>query len=184
MMHEWLLPIYDIGFFCVAPFYLIKYALRRRIKKDLLMRFFLPVQDERVFRALNRPIWIHAVSVGEVNSLKEFLRRIRDKFPNVPVVISTITPQGKELACKLYKDKAHIFYLPVDVSFIIKEIVKLIGPRIFLCLETEIWPNLYHYLHKRGVPIIIFNARISNKSFKFYRLVKTLLKCLVVMSVG
>ena len=169
MMYEWFIPVYDIGILCISPLFLMKYAFRKRIKRELLQRLFLSQQSRRVFDNLNQPIWIHAVSVGEVNSLKEFLNRLKERFPDTPVVISTITPQGKELAVKLFKDSAFIFYLPLDISFIVKRFIKSVSPRMFLVAETELWPNLYYYLRKRGVPIFIFNARISDKSFSSYK---------------
>jgi len=90
-------------------------------------------------------------------------------------LLSTITSQGKELGEKLYKDKVFIFYLPLDLSFIMKRVVSTISPEIFIGVETEIWPNLYYFLSKKNIPVIILNGRISQKSFKFYKLVKPLL---------
>ncbi|MBN2120957.1 MAG: 3-deoxy-D-manno-octulosonic acid transferase [Candidatus Omnitrophica bacterium] len=174
-MHEFLIPFYDIGFLFASVLFLMKYSLKRRISRELLERLFLPGSSMTFFKDLDRPIWIHAVSVGEVNSLKQFLDRLKEIFPEKKVVISVVTPTGKALADKLYKDKAHIFYLPLDLSFIIKKAVGLINPGIFLCLETEIWPNLYFFLNKRKIPILIFNARISDKSLKLYRLVRLFL---------
>jgi 3-deoxy-D-manno-octulosonic-acid transferase len=142
----------------------------------LLERLFVPSKTKAYFKSILKPIWIHAVSVGEVNSLKAFLDKIRASYPDAPVVISVITPQGKALASKLYRDKAYVFYLPVDISFIIKKTVARIKPRIFLCLETEIWPNLYFFLDKAKIPIVIFNARISDKSLPLYRLIRGALK--------
>ena len=172
MMYELLIPFYDIGLIVASFFYIVKYAWRRRINRTLFQRIFLPAKVREELLRAKDPIWIHAVSVGEVNSLKGLLERLLAAYPGTPLVLSVVTPQGKALADKLYKDKAKVFYLPLDISLIIKKTIKLIGPRIFLCLETEIWPNLYFFLERANVPIVIFNARLSDKSLPLYRLVR------------
>ncbi len=175
-MDELIILFYDLGFILASLLFFVRYFFRGRINRELLKRLCLPKRLISYLEARQRPIWLHAVSVGEVASLRELIERLSNFYPQYPLVISTITPQGKELACKLYKEKAFIFYLPLDLSFIIKRVVKQINPRIFLVVETEIWPNLYYFLSKRNIPIIILNARLSERSIKFYRLAKFLLR--------
>ena len=175
-MREIFVVLYDLLFILAGFYFLLKYFLRGRVNKEIFKRLQVPENLPSYLQGRKSPIWLHAVSVGEVASLEELINSLKRSFPEHPLLLSTITSQGKELAEKLYKDKVFIFYLPLDLSFIIKKAVSVISPKIFIGVETEIWPNLYYFLSKKNIPIIILNGRISQKSFKFYKLVKPLLR--------
>ncbi|MEW6008704.1 MAG: 3-deoxy-D-manno-octulosonic acid transferase [Candidatus Omnitrophota bacterium] len=121
-------------------------------------------------------IWLHAVSVGEVLSSKELIRLLKVKFPDKRIVITTITQTGNKVAKDIAGEDTIVSYLPLDVSFIIKNFIKRFNPYIFIGLETEIWPNLIFELERQSIPKVILNGRISNSSFKKYNFFRLLLK--------
>lgn len=124
-------------------------------------------------------IWLHAVSVGEVVAIKPLWETLRKEFPSKRIVVSTITKTGNEIAKKFSKDKEAVFYLPLDISFIINSVLCKIKPDILVIAETEIWPNLITCCHKRNIPMILVNGRVSDKAFKRYRLVRFALKTIL-----
>jgi 3-deoxy-D-manno-octulosonic-acid transferase len=115
-----------------------------------------------------RPIWIHAVSVGEVMASVQLIRELKHRFPDRPAVLSTTTATGNATARAHAKAADAIIYFPYDLPSIVKCTVRCIQPALFLAIETEIWPNLYRVLHKQGVPMLIVSGRISEKSFPRY----------------
>lgn len=124
----------------------------------------------------NSPIWLHAVSVGEIMAARPLIEGLRILYPETRFFISTVTPTGNKIARGMAKKDDFVAYLPLDISFIVKKVVNKIEPRLFVVMETEIWPNLISCLQKRNVPIIIVNGRISDRSFKGYLSIKFLLK--------
>jgi len=174
-MYEWFVPLYDLAIIISSFFYIVKYSFRKRVNRELLERLIVPLKTRLFLRKLKNPVWIHAVSVGEVKSAEPFVRKIKQSYSGKDIVVSVVTPQGKEVAEKIYSKDICIFYLPLDLSFIIKRIVKVISPQVLFVMETELWPNLYFFTRKQGVKIVIFNGRISDKSYKYYKLVKGLM---------
>ncbi len=163
--------LYDVLFLCGGLLYFFKYLLRGRIRREFFKRCGFFVKDDflKLSHAENS-IWIHAVSVGEVALVRGFLPIIHQKFPNVPVVLSVITPSGYEAAQVFLRNHvAHVFFAPIDLSFVTKKMVHAVKPKIFIAIETELWPMLYYQLWKMKVPIIILNGRISDKSFRRYQ---------------
>jgi 3-deoxy-D-manno-octulosonic-acid transferase len=132
---------------------------------------FLPLDFE-----LKRPIWLHAVSVGEVMAARSLIESLRRRYPLKKIALSTVTPTGNRVAKSLIQQGDLLFYLPLDLSFIVKKVVDKINPALFIVVETEIWPNLISYLYKKGVPVVLVNGRISDRSFVGYRIVKFLLR--------
>jgi len=125
----------------------------------------------------NKPlIWIHAVSVGEVNAAKPIVSFLLKKYPHYQIIITTVTPTGANTVLQCYDDNVKNFYLPYDVPFCVRKFIQKINPSILIIMETEIWPNLYQTCHYVNVPIFIINARLSQKSMKGYQLVSTLTK--------
>ncbi len=122
------------------------------------------------------PIWIHAVSVGEINAVKSLIRELRKEYPEKNLVISTVTETANTIAKSLVEDGDRVTFLPLDLSFIVKRVVRKIRPSLFVIAETEIWPNLILRLEREKVPIVLVNGRISGRSFRGYRIVKFLLK--------
>ncbi len=164
--------IYDLIFFVFALIYLPVYLFKGKFHQEFLRRLgFFP--EGLVF---NEPIWIHAVSVGEVMAMRELIKELRHNHPQKNFVISTVTPTGNKIARSLAKEGDFVTYLPLDFSFILQRVIKRIKPCIFIIAETEIWPNLITFLFKSCVPIVILNARISDRSFKGYSVIKYLLK--------
>lgn len=160
--------VYDLIFLVVAIFYLPLYFLRGKFNAGFLRRLgFLPAQLN-----LDRPIWIHAVSVGEAIAIKGLLSQLRQVYPGKKLVISTVTSTGNIIARSLVKSGDLVTYLPLDFSFIVKRVLKKIDPCIFIIAETEIWPNLITSLAKLGVPVVTVNGRISDSSYRGYRLIK------------
>lgn len=119
-----------------------------------------------------RPIWLHAVSVGEALASRSLLECLHREYPQIQILISTVTPTGNRIARSLAGKEDAVIYLPLDISFIVNHVLSFIKPSLFIIAETEIWPNLIRSLRKRNVPIIVVNARISDGSYKGYRLIK------------
>ena len=117
-------------------------------------------------------IWIHAVSVGEVQSASSLIRRIKSKSP-LPCVISTVTSTGRNMAEKLLSGSvAKIFYGPLDSRKFVTRALDNIKPSIYIAMETELWPEMLAELKARKIPAFLANGRISEKSFKRLRRTK------------
>jgi 3-deoxy-D-manno-octulosonic-acid transferase len=119
-------------------------------------------------RESSRPcVWLHAVSVGEVNLLASTLRELAARRPDVECVISTTTKAGYELACKKYADRT-VFYCPLDFSWAVGRAMRRIRPELLVLAELELWPNLIAAAKAHGVKVAIINGRLSDKSFRGY----------------
>lgn len=123
------------------------------------------------------PIWIHAVSVGEVLAATPLIRSLKKKRPEQLIVLTTTTTTGAEQAMKLGDLVIHR-YMPLDFSFAIKRFVKIIQPTQLLIIETELWPNTLHYVAKANIPIKIINARLSERSCQRYARVQSVFNSL------
>ena len=162
--------LYDIFFIIFSIFYLPCLLLKGKLHKDFGQRFGrLPGELTR----LERPVWIHAVSVGEALVAVKLASRMKKDFPQVPVVVSTTTKTGNEMVKRSDKgDVDACFYYPVDIRPVVSKVVKMIDPRLYVMVETELWPNLLEELNSRKVPVILANGRISDNSFRNYKKIK------------
>lgn len=115
-----------------------------------------------------RPLWIHAVSVGEVKAAIALTRKIKEQLPDVPILLSTTTPAGRETAEKLLGNEIPVIYYPLDFFLCVKRALKFFRPRAFIALETELWPNFLFQAHHRGSTLLLVNGRISQRSFRRY----------------
>jgi 3-deoxy-D-manno-octulosonic-acid transferase len=119
----------------------------------------------------SRPIWVHALSVGEVLSAEPIVDQLVAKFPNQTLVFSASTYTGMITAQRLLADKAAaLFYYPYDLYFSVQSIAEHIRPKLVVIVETDIWPNFQMYMQRRGVPVLLVNARLSIGSFRGYGL--------------
>lgn len=116
-----------------------------------------------------RSIWVHAVSVGEVQASAPLVRALVANYPGMPVVVTTVTPTGADRARALFGDSVGVRYVPYDLPGAVARFFARVRPRIAIILETELWPNLYHACGRRGVPLVLASARISPKSVGRYR---------------
>jgi len=121
-------------------------------------------------------IWVHAVSVGEVISAIPLIREIKGRYPSLRIVISTVTDTGQKLARERISDLAYPVYLPFDLALVLKKVIKSLKPRLFIVMETELWPNTFRVLRKEGIPILVVNGRISDRSFKGYKKIRFFIK--------
>ncbi|WP_439146002.1 lipid IV(A) 3-deoxy-D-manno-octulosonic acid transferase [Vibrio sp.] len=120
-----------------------------------------------------RPIWIHAVSVGESIAAAPLIKALKKQKPNQPIVVTTTTSTGAEQISKLGELVEHR-YMPIDFGFAIKGFLKAVQPKKMLIIETELWPNTLHQVSQFGVPITVVNARLSEKSRNNYAKVQPL----------
>jgi len=121
-------------------------------------------------------IWVHAVSVGEVIAASSIIDAIRKRFPKYSFLISTVTDTGQDMARKAVSDPKKIIYFPLDFRWIVNKVLKVIQPKLFIMVETELWPNFIRETKKREIPLAVVNGRISPSSFKGYRIIKPFLK--------
>ncbi len=118
---------------------------------------------------LQRSIWIHAVSVGEVQAAVPLIRALAERFPDRELLVTTVTPTGAERVRKLFGDDVYHSYLPFEFPHAVNTFFERVRPEAALIMETEIWPNLYRGCGVREIPLILVSARISPKSVPGYR---------------
>ena len=157
-----------VAFFVVVSPYLLYQAIRyRKYIVSLPQRMgYLPVSfnldgDES--------IWIHAVSVGEVLTVRALLPQLRERYPRLRLFVSTTTMAGQQVARSNLPFVNEVFYFPFDLGFILNRTLRLVKPRMFIMMETEIWPNLLRACKRDGVKTALVNGRISSRSFPRYR---------------
>ncbi len=121
-------------------------------------------------------IWLHAVSVGEINAAKTIIKELKAKFSNYEIVISTTTDTGFARATSLFSKDHQVFYFPFDFSWSINRAFANIKPAICLLMELEVWPNFVGTAKRLKIPVVVVNGRISDKSFPKYKRVKYLVK--------
>jgi 3-deoxy-D-manno-octulosonic-acid transferase len=114
------------------------------------------------------PVWVHAVSVGEVMAAVPFIKEIKKRYPEVSLLLSTVTETGHFTAQRNAKEADLIIFFPFDFPFIVRRMISKIRPLVFVSLETEIWPNFLRELARQGIKSMIVNGRISSNSFKNY----------------
>ena len=114
--------------------------------------------------------WIHAVSVGEVMAVTPLVKRLREEYPKGRLLVSTVTQTGQVTARQKLPEADGVFYFPFDLPWVVQRVIQRIRPTIFVFLETEIWPNFLFALARAGVPAVMVNGRISEKSYRGYRL--------------
>jgi 3-deoxy-D-manno-octulosonic-acid transferase len=113
-------------------------------------------------------IWLHAVSVGEVQAVSRLVAELDFRLPAYRVLISTTTRTGQVLASERFGAE-RVFYCPLDLPWAIAAYLRAIRPRMLVLAETEFWPNLLHGCFQRGIPVVVVNARISDRSWPRYR---------------
>lgn len=121
-------------------------------------------------------VWLHAVSVGEVNAAAPVVNALRAQRPDLRWVITTITPTGSARVRALWGDAVDHVYLPYDVPGCVDRFLRQFQPQIALILETELWPNLLFGCRQRQIPVYILNARLSARSLRGYRLLGPLIR--------
>lgn len=113
-------------------------------------------------------IWVHAVSLGEVNAAVPLIEALMRRYQGSQFVITTVTPTGSDRVLQLFGDRVFHVYLPYDLTTAVKRFLDRVRPRIAVIMETEIWPNLFMTCAERGISIVIANARLSERSLRGY----------------
>ena len=166
--------IYNVLLVLGSPVIVGLLLTKKRCQRGLLARLG---QVPTVLQHLPGPVvWVHAVSLGEVTAVVPFLRAMKEEDPHQTIVVSTVTETGREIVLKRLNGIATHCYAPLDFWWAVNRYVRVLNPRVFLLVESEIWPNLLTCLAQHQVPVCLVNGRISSRSFSRYRVVKRLMK--------
>jgi len=172
---EWLLR----GLYSALLYVLLPITVYHLVWRGFRVREYFNRWNERYAsypHASGRPrVWVHAVSVGEVNAAAPLVNALRAQRPDIRWVITTITPTGSERVRALWGDAVEHVYLPYDVPGSVGRFLGHFRPSLALILETELWPNMLFGCRDRGIPVYILNARLSARSLRGYRLLAPLI---------
>jgi len=154
----------------MAPFFIITAPFLRKRRGTILKRAgLIGLPDNRNSRITTEPIWVHALSVGEVMSAIPLVKKLKHLFPERQIWISATTKTGFNTAHDKFKDTAdRIFYSGYDFSFTVNRIINRINPGMVIVVESDIWPNFMKTLAKKKIPAVLVNARLSERTFAGY----------------
>jgi len=164
-----------IGIIFGLPFIIPMILLSDKRRKTVFQRLGLIAIPHIAMRnivssALQKPVWIHALSVGEVLSAIPLVKRLKENFRNKPIYFSVSTKTGFEIANQfLKKETDAIFFYPYDLLFSVRHITNQVAPELFVLVETDIWLNFLSEMKKRNIPVILVNARLSKRSYSGYK---------------
>jgi len=156
-----------VGLVVAAPAYLAKAARRGT---GVALRERLGRLPDSVVAALRgrRAVWVHAVSVGEVTAAAPLLREIKARHPTLCLFVTTVTATGRQTVIERVPQADATAYFPLDFPRVAERVLRLVEPRAFLCVETELWPNFLFALARRGIPAFLVNARLTERSARRY----------------
>lgn len=163
-MSRWL---YTVLLYLLVPVVLLRLQWRGRANPDYRRRW-----AERfgwfAAPALKQPIWVHAVSVGEVQAAVPLIEALLARYPERSLVVTTTTPTGSGRVQTLFAGRVFHVYLPYDLPGAVRRFLERTSPCASIVMETELWPNLFHHCARRRIPVAIVNARLSPRSARGY----------------
>ncbi len=185
--------LYNVLLILVSPVILLVLLAKQRCRRGLPQRLGLtPERDGGTEQgAAPRVIWVHAVSLGEVVAVAPLVRDLRTTYPDARLVVSTVTETGREAVEQRLADIAAHRYAPLDFPWVVNRALDAVKPSLYLFVETELWPNMLRALHRRGIPSIMVNGRLSTRSYRrqrwplirdFYRTMLSLVTVCLVQS--
>jgi len=155
-----------LSFLFYIPVYFVKLKWKRKESLHMKERFgfgLKPVKEG------GRTIWIHAVSVGEVLSLQNFIARLKKEHPDWKIYFSSLTNTGIEVARKKLPQADMVFYVPFDFKWVVRKFIRHLKPDIFILAESEFWPNMIREAERKTQGILLVNGRVSRRSFSRYQ---------------
>lgn len=161
--------LFFFGFVLMLPKFLWRMKRRGGYRKDFLQRIGIFRPEVREVLRDGGRIWVHAVSVGELFVALKLMETLRERRPGARFVLSTTTSTGHAIGLEKIEDPDVLIYFPVDSPWVIHRVLNLVRPQALLLIEGEFWPNLIRQAHRRGIPKVLVNGRISERSFAGYR---------------
>jgi 3-deoxy-D-manno-octulosonic-acid transferase len=180
-----ILVLYNVGLLLAlvvgAPWWLWQMGTTRKYREGLRerlgwvpSRIFERQLDASAETSVSKPvIWLHAVSVGEVLAVTRLVAELDAALPEFRVLVSTTTRTGQALARERFGAQ-RVFYCPLDLLWAVRAYCEALQPHMLMLAETEFWPNLLHRCFRRGIPVVVVNARISDRSWPRYRRLRSL----------
>ena len=159
--------IYTLLLYLSLPIAILKLIVKER--KSPFWKAKLKNQLGFVTKTSGKVIWVHCVSVGEFNAARPLIDQLLDIYPEHKLAITTTTITGAEAVRNHYQDRVIHYFFPFDLPFIVGPFVNKINPVACILLETEIWPNLINNLNKKAIPVMLINARLSERSLNKYQ---------------
>lgn len=154
----------------LAPYWLIQGLRHHKYLSNLKERLGMEYPGlAKLAHDRERAIWLHAVSVGEVLSGVSLARRLKEKYPDRPLIVSTTTITGQELARERVPFADALIYFPLDWRFSVRRALRAVQPALIVILETEIWPNFLREASRGGVDVVLVSGRVSEKSYHRYQ---------------
>lgn len=162
--------LYNILIWLAMPF-ILAYHVYRSVSRNrpaaLGPRFGFVSADELKRLGGRRPVWVHAVSVGETIAVKPLLAALKKEYPDTPIILSNMTETGRLVASGIASVDLSL-YFPFDYTLAVKMMLKKINPRLVVVVETELWPNFFRSARSLGIPVMVVNGRISDRSYGRY----------------
>ncbi len=146
-----------------AGLFVFRSIVNRAYRQNLAQRFGF------AYPTIDASIWVHAVSVGEVQAALPLIRTLKERYPRKRLLVTTVTPTGAMRVKAAFGDSVEHSYIPFELPFAIKRFFSAVNPKAALIMETEIWPNLYRACDDREIPLILVSARISPRSVPGYK---------------
>jgi 3-deoxy-D-manno-octulosonic-acid transferase len=165
--------LYNILMVMVAliglPFFAFRFIRERRFRERLRQNlgFFPPETFTKI--AGRSPVWFQAASVGEVVAASSIIREFKLQAPDIPVLISSGTISGYDMAQRIIPEADAIIFYPPDLPGMPDRIVRMVQPRAYVPVETELWPNFIRSARRRSIPVVMVNGRIGERSVEHYR---------------
>ncbi len=174
--------LYTLVFYLLLPAVLVRLFLRGRKAPAYRRRWLERLGYFDAQPGVRGGIWIHAVSVGETIAAAPLVRRLQAAHPDLPITLTTMTPTGSERVRAMFGETVYHVYAPWDFPGALRRFLARVEPRLLIIMETELWPNTVYHCHLRGIPVVLANARLSEKSARGYAkaglLTREMLVCL------
>lgn len=172
----WIQILFAIGFVLLSPFYLAKMIRRRDFVRGFWQRFGFYSAAVRRRAAKGGCVWIQSCSVGETRVALAFIEKLRQRRPDLPIALTTTTTTGQALAARNAPADVLVLFFPLDFFLCTRRALNLLRPRMLVMVETEVWPTLVLLAHRRGIPVVLINGRMSDRSFRGYGRIRAIMR--------
>jgi 3-deoxy-D-manno-octulosonic-acid transferase len=161
--------LYSCLFYLAVPFILSRLLWRSRTIPQYRQRWLERFAYFKVHKQQQHGIWLHAVSLGEFVAAIPMVRALLQQYPDLPLTITSMTITGSNRIYQEFGNQVYHYYVPYDLPSVVKRFLKKVQPKLIIILETELWPNILHYCGKQHIPVLLSNARLSQRSMQGYQ---------------